>query len=187
MSRHSLKPYMADDTCNSRSNFKQIDYHKPRKLNSYLRCMRDGLNGETPTNLRLPNHTKEVSSRFRRILKSCVKGRSLSEVDRAALSLKKLRTLPLCPNKPAGTVTTIPDDFVHYSEPRTLTVRECGRIQSFPDWFDFQGRYTTGGSRRAADCPRYTQVGNAVPPFVANAWGIALENLLKSVDCQQLK
>jgi putative nucleotidyltransferase with HDIG domain len=72
---------------------------------------------------------------------------------------------------PSPTVTTLPDDILHYSEPRILTVRECARLQSFPDWFAFQGKYTTGGKKRKMETPRYTQVGNAVPPLLAEAIG----------------
>jgi DNA (cytosine-5)-methyltransferase 1 len=87
----------------------------------------------------------------------------------------------LAPNQIAPTITTNPDDLIHYSEPRTLTVREVARLQSFPDWFEFKGRYTTGGLRRREDCPRYTQVGNAVPPLLAEAIGGFLINMLKEM------
>ena len=68
-------------------------------------------------------------------------------------------------------MTTLPDDYLHYAEARILTVREMARIQSFPDWFEILGQYTTGGAQRKASCPRYTQVGNAVPPLLAEALG----------------
>ncbi|RYY06679.1 MAG: DNA cytosine methyltransferase, partial [Alphaproteobacteria bacterium] len=42
-------------------------------------------------------------------------------------------------------------------------------------------KFTTGGDRRTKECPRYTQVGNAVPPHLARAIGIALRNLLVEV------
>ncbi|MBK6780906.1 MAG: DNA cytosine methyltransferase [Gemmatimonadetes bacterium] len=76
-------------------------------------------------------------------------------------------------------MTTLPDDVLHYSEPRILTVRESARLQSFPDWFTFSGKYTTGGRQRVKECPRYTQVGNAVPPLLAQAIGTALAAALR--------
>lgn len=79
---------------------------------------------------------------------------------------------------PAPTITTLPDDILHYCDPRILTVREYARLQSFPDWFVFKGKYTTGGDRRTKECPRYTQVGNAVPPLLALAIARALRDVL---------
>lgn len=71
----------------------------------------------------------------------------------------------------APTMLTIPDDFIHYREPRALTVREMARLQSFDDDFVFQGKRTTGGERRKDEIPQYTLIGNAVPPLLAR--GIA--------------
>jgi DNA (cytosine-5)-methyltransferase 1 len=86
----------------------------------------------------------------------------------------KHRTVPMAPDQPAPTLTTLPDDILHYSDARILTVREYARLQSFPDWFTFHGKYTTGGKRRKVECPRYTQVGNAVPPLLAKAIGTGI-------------
>ena len=52
------------------------------------------------------------------------------------------------------------------------------QLQSFPDWFSFKGKYTTGGDLRAREVPRFTQVANAVPPLVARAMGEMLTDLL---------
>ncbi|EJE4647720.1 DNA cytosine methyltransferase, partial [Listeria monocytogenes] len=89
-------------------------------------------------------------------------------------SLKKRGVTPLKRNTICPTITSIPDDFVHYSEPRIMTVREHARIQSFPDNFHFKGSYTTGGSRRKKEVPRYTQVANAVPPLFAEQVGLTI-------------
>ena len=67
----------------------------------------------------------------------------------------------------------------HYSEPRILTVRETARLQSFPDWFSFKGKYTTGGHRRRNEVPRFTQVANAVPPLLAEQLGLALLRIIR--------
>jgi len=83
---------------------------------------------------------------------------------------------------PSPTVMTLPDDMIHYSEPRILTVREMARLQSFDDKFRFIGKRTTGGEHRKKECPQYTLVGNAVPPLLAKA--IATE-LFKSPILKQ--
>ncbi|MCT3947832.1 DNA cytosine methyltransferase [Elizabethkingia anophelis] len=82
---------------------------------------------------------------------------------------------------PAPAQLTIPDDVCHYdfSSPRVLTVREMARIQSFPDWFVFKAKTTTGGELRKYEVPQYTQVGNAVPPLLA----FSLGNLIKKQLC----
>ncbi|SMC88097.1 DNA cytosine methyltransferase [Polynucleobacter kasalickyi] len=81
---------------------------------------------------------------------------------------------------PTITATSLPDDYVHFSQPRTLTVREWARLQGFPDYYRFAGSRTTGGIRRAGnpregnfsrELPKYTQIGNAVPVFLAKAVG----------------
>ena len=89
-----------------------------------------------------------------------------------------LKLTVLDANGQAPTITSIPDELVHYEEPRILTVREHARIQSFPDWYEFKGKYTSGGKRRKMEVPRYTQVGNAVPPLFAEQIGIALMEVL---------
>ncbi len=75
----------------------------------------------------------------------------------------------------APTIMTLGDDYAHYGDNRSLTVREMARLQSFDDSFVFQGKRTTGGDRRKLETPQFTQVGNAVPPLMAHA--IALEIL----------
>ena len=106
----------------------------------------------------------------------------MDDESRKGYGLKKHRIYPMSDISPAPTITTLPDDVLHYSEPRILTVRESARLQSFPDWFQFKGKYTTGGDRRTKECPRYTQVGNAVPPYLARAIGSALGKALSEID-----
>ena len=162
------------------SSFRQIKYTGRRKLSAYQRLMRSGVKPDhEPNSLRLANHTRRVAGRFRRILRECPRGVGLSKQNQRRLGMKKQCFTPLHPARPAGTITTLPDDMMHYNEPRILTVRENARLQSFPDWFDFRGNYTTGGCRRKTECPRYTQVGNAVPPLMAEAIGEALLHLTK--------
>lgn len=93
---------------------------------------------------------------------------------------KKQTQKALLEDQPAPAALSIPDDACHYhhDELRTLTVREMARIQSFPDSFEFRSKVTTGGQMRSFEVPQYTQVGNAVPPLLGRALGLAIENLL---------
>lgn len=95
-----------------------------------------------------------------------------------ALHTKKMSQRALIATDPAPTTLSIPDDYCHYVEPRTLSVRECARIQSFPDSFVFRGIPTTGGARRSYQVPQYTQVGNAVPPILGKVMGRILIDLV---------
>ncbi|TET34894.1 MAG: DNA cytosine methyltransferase [Planctomycetota bacterium] len=156
--------------------FKEIVYERPKSL--YQKLMHGNVNGRIPNSLRLVNHRPETISRFKKIFRTCRKGVQLSDNDRERLGIKKTAIVPLSPDLPSHTLTTLPDDLLHYAEPRIHTVREYARLQSFPDWFEFRGKYTTGGDRRVKECPRYTQVGNAVPPLLAEVIGEALRELL---------
>lgn len=75
----------------------------------------------------------------------------------------------LNPKGQSPTVVTMPDDFIHYSAYRAMTVREMARLQSFDDSFVFQGKRQTGGDKRKSEIPQYSLVGNAVPPLMAKA------------------
>lgn len=93
---------------------------------------------------------------------------------------KKQTQKALLADQPAPAALSIPDDACHYhhDEQRTLTVREMARIQSFPDHFEFRSKTTTGGQMRQFEVPQYTQVGNAVPPLLGRALGLAISELL---------
>jgi len=89
---------------------------------------------------------------------------------------------------PNITATSLPEDYVHYCQPRSLTVREWARLQTFPDHYVFKGPRTTGGRRRAGDpsrgiwdrdVPKYTQIGNAVPVHLACQVGTKFAEILE--------
>lgn len=96
------------------------------------------------------------------------------------LQTKKQTQKALVADKPAPAALSIPDDACHYDDDsqRTLTVREMARFQSFPDWFVFRSKVTTGGHMRRYQVPQYTQVGNAVPPLLGKALGNVCSQLL---------
>lgn len=96
----------------------------------------------------------------------------------AGLNTKKFSQRALRRGVPAPAALSIPDDVCHYTEARTLSVREMARIQSFPDAFEFRGIATTGGLRRRYQVPQYTQIGNAVPPLLGKALGEVVSSIL---------
>ncbi|ASN53043.1 DNA cytosine methyltransferase [Sinomonas sp. R1AF57] len=96
------------------------------------------------------------------------------------LGTRKHSQKALDPEKPARTVVSLPDDYVHPAESRTFTVRELARFQGFPDNFEFMGKETTGAHRRRVEVPQYTQVGNAVSPWQSYAVGRMLKAHLEA-------
>lgn len=82
------------------------------------------------------------------------------------------------PDSPSATIVTIADDYISPWEPRTFSVREMARCQSFDDSFEFLGKRTTGGLLRRVEVPQYTQVGNAVPPLLARAVALEIKKVL---------
>ncbi len=157
--------------------FKQINYIPPKILNPYQKIMRQGLNGYKPNSLRLARHKQGTIDKFKLTQEICRPGFTLNAKEKNKIGTQKQAIAVLDPNKPSKTLTTLPDDLIHYSEPRILTVRESARIQSFPDDFVFKGKYTTGGKERTKECPRYTQVGNAVPPLLGEVLGYLIKEI----------
>jgi DNA (cytosine-5)-methyltransferase 1 len=166
-------------TSSDTPGFEEIVNSAP--LTHYQRLM--GAGTVVPTDLRLARHSREITRRFQEIIdRSHQEGRlntTISSDLRARFGLKKKALRVLDPDRPSPTITSMPDDLIHYLEPRTLTVRENARLQSFPDWFSFKGKYTTGGDLRAREVPRFTQVANAVPPLAARAMGEMLIDILR--------
>lgn len=163
----------------SRDGYFELDYDVP--TTTYQRLMRLPWPPAAMDSMRLARHSPEVAARFARIIAECTKGVRMNEESRERFGLKKHRIYPMAKGDPGPTITTLPDDILHYDEPRILTVRESARLQSFPDWFEFKGKFTTGGNRRTKECPRYTQVGNAVPPYLGRALGYAVTVLLDEI------
>lgn len=169
------------------NGFEAIAYRSP--LTDYQKVMRTGHEGQ-PSDTRLARHRLEIRKRFASIIKACKEenrlGVTVSSTIRKKYNLKKMAIRVLDPMQPAPTITSLPDDLLHYSEPRILTVREIARLQSFPDWFRFRGSYTTGGHRRRKEVPRFTQVANAVPPLIAEQFGYVLLDIASRFQCVEM-
>ena len=156
-------------------------YKKPAKTKFQKEMRRvSGTSKKGSTmNTRIPAHQEKTQQRFKKFLE----GETVESLKGTDLETKKHSQRALLANKfPKMTVVSIPDDYVHYdiNMPRTFSVRECARLQTFPDHFHFYGKRTSGGKRRKVDCPQYTQVGNAVPPRLAQAVAEHLNSILQS-------
>ena len=123
-------------------------------------------------------HRPEIVEKFDYMIKN--KGEIPPEMQTKKFAQRVLPSGPWGKQGPTITATSLPDDYVHYKQPRIPTVREWARIQTFPDWYEFMGKRTTGGRRRAGDpgkgewereVPKYTQIGNSVPVLLAKAIG----------------
>lgn len=127
-----------------------------------------------PSSHSFAKQTERVIARLKYIQSVTIESKNIGKELKNKLGVKTQVLVPLKPGEQAPTVTSIPDDMIHYCEPRILTVRECARLQSFPDDFFFLGKYTTGGKFRKKEIPRYTQIGNAIPPVFGEQAGLTL-------------
>jgi DNA (cytosine-5)-methyltransferase 1 len=150
-----------------------------KRVTYYQAYLRLGFEGKSPDSHSFPKHSREVEKRFKTLLATQRANKNISKKARERHNIKKNTIIPLSAKKQAPTITTLPDDYIHYLEPRILTVREYARIQSFPDWFEFRGKYTTGGKLRTHEVPRYTQIGNAIPPLFGEQAGFVLKSLVQ--------
>ena len=157
----------------------QSDFQK------YLRTKPDGniaKKGDALTEHEYSNHSERVRNKFKAMIDN---NGVIPEEFRTKKFAQRLLQKKWDDKGPSITVTSLPDDFVHFSQARSLSVREWARIQTFPDWYQFSGKRTTGGIRRAGnprenifdrEVPKYTQIGNAVPVKLAEAIGEHLKN-----------
>ena len=155
--------------------------HYPSKANTdiqkWLRTAKNGKlaqKGAQVTEQEYSAHSAKVIEKFQHMLQS---GGEIPEHMKTKKFAQRLLPKEWNGTGPNITATSLPDDYVHFSQPRVPTVREWARIQTFPDWYQFAGPRTTGGRRRAGDpdaglwdreVPKYTQIGNAVPVLLAN-------------------
>lgn len=146
---------------------------------AYQNYMRSGIKGSIPDSHSFAKHTPEKQAMFDRLMKEYPeKGKRIDGKARKPWGIKQRGLFILDGQTVAPTITNMPDDYLHYQEPRILTVRECARIQSFPDWYEFKSKYTTGGDMRKKEVPRYSQVGNAIPPLFAEQAGYVLKTMI---------
>ncbi len=165
----------------------ELRQHKINTIQRFetLKLLKDLRLGENLLN-KAANVSKEE---LIELINARLNGRINSEAELTHLVTKiydfktqKHSQIVLDPDMPARTVTTLPDDLIHFSDSRVLSVRELARLQSFPDSFIFRGKPTTGGLKRRVETPQYSQVGNAVPPLMAREIGRFIKSILSKVD-----
>ncbi len=188
-----IKKRNIDGTPNENNGLSYSEWSKKGRLNGrfanaknpfYVRNFEELQNTLTHLVAPLQNHktskqNEDVVKRLNVILKSGNYESAKSNLKEIGLSSDKRSYTVLKPDSQSSTIMTIADDYIHYSNPRALTVREMARLQSFDDSFVFQGKRSTGGNKRRFEVPQFTLVGNAVPPLMARA--IALE-ILKNIE-----
>lgn len=148
---------------------------------NYQRMMRIDIDSKNiPDSHSFAHHNSFTQKVFANLI-ACypTKGKRITNKEREQWNIKKRGLTLLNKDDVSPTLTSHPDDYIHYAEPRILTVREYARIQSFPDWYQFKMKYTTGGDMRKKEVPRYTQIGNAIPPLFAELAGRVLIEILK--------
>jgi len=163
--------------------------HEPKtEIQRVLRTTRDGQllhKGDPVTDQEYSDHADYIREKFLHMIEN---DGEIPEKFQTKKFAQRVFPREWNAGGPSLTVTSLPEDYVHYSQPRGPTVREWARIQTFPDWYQFKGPRTTGGRRRAGDpsigawdrdVPRYTQIGNAVPVMLAEKIGKHLAKILR--------
>lgn len=187
-----LKKRQIDGKPSENNGLTYAEWSKKGRLNSrfknsknpfYVKNFEELINNKSHIVAPLHNHktskqNNDVIKRLEVILNAGDYELAKKELKKIGLDSEKRNYNVLKPDSQSSTIMTIADDYIHFSNPRALTVREMARLQSFDDSFVFQGKRSTGGNKRKFEVPQYTLVGNAVPPLMARA--VALE-ILKNI------
>ena len=167
----------------AREGAEVLDYTLPTQ-NDFQELMRKG--SKKVYNHKSMRHSKRTVERF-----ATMKwGQSVADVPAHLMPYKRngngeLSTKAfdqnnrrMFPDEPCHTIpASFYANFVHPYRNRNFTAREGARIQTFPDWYVFQGKPTVVSQKlldkegRTAEkhlC-QYNQIGNAVPPLLAKA------------------
>lgn len=129
------------------------DHFTPRLDNLQIERIKNLRQGQTMKDL--PPHLQHPSFR-KRAARRVMDGTPSEKRGGAPSGLKRMKL-----DEPCLTITSAAiREFIHPTEDRYLTIRECARIQTFPDDFTFSGN---NGSK-------IQQIGNAIPPLLAKVF-----------------
>ena len=148
----------------------EVEYSKNTELSDFQKLMRINNNGTVRN-----NRCRMSNDRAKRLFQHMEEGTKYMDLPKEIRSILPFREdifhdrlKRLVNSRPAWTVIAhIGMDgymYIHPTENRTLSVREAARIQSFPDDFIFCGNMQDS----------YVQVGNAVPPLLAEKLGLEI-------------
>jgi DNA (cytosine-5)-methyltransferase 1 len=147
--------------------------------NSYQRLMRQG--SRNVANHVAMRHTSRLVERFQQI-----KPGDSAYTSSTGATVYKSNNQRLIPELPSLCITAnFQSTYVHPHQHRNLTAREAARLMTFPDWYIFKGKRTLMSKallmkydrHSEANLSQYNQIGNAVPPLLAQAVGESLVSL----------
>ena len=139
-------------------------------LTEYQAKMREG--SDSLLNHSITLHTEKT----RKIISMVPDGGNYKDLPQDLWSTRKVHIAwtRMDSKKPCFTIDTGHNHHFHYRANRVPTVRESARIQSFPDTFEFIGIKTS----------QLKQVGNAVPPLLAEAVANSIIDYFRKCDAK---
>lgn len=151
-----ISSYEAISDLNFKLNFNRgngVYKYSIKAKSLYQKQMRK--NSQKIVNHETTNHEDQTINVISRIKD----GGTIHDLDRKYWEIRKYNKTFQRMNSqlPSLTIDTGHRNYFHYKDNRIPTVRECARLQSFPDDFVFLGSKTS----------QYKQVGNAVPPLIS--------------------
>lgn len=148
--------------------------HSRPPTNDYQQARRGERSPGQLFNHRATGHSPSIQERYAAI----PEGGDASSIP-IHLRTKKVNVFKIARDRPSRTVTcNHRTDLLHPVFARGSTVREAARLQSFDDDYQFFGNLT----RKAKWVTQDDQVGNAVPPLLAQAFA---EEIMKRVNMDQ--
>jgi DNA (cytosine-5)-methyltransferase 1 len=184
-----------DGKPNSEEGLSYADWSKKGRLNGrfphaknpfYVRNIEELDNTLSHLVAPLHNHktskqNEEVVKRLDVILNNGDYELAKKELKEIGLDSEKRSYNVLKPESQSSTIMTIADDYIHYSNPRALTVREMARLQSFDDSFVFQGNFENKRHFKWQPKTQLMQVLEATPPILAREIGIIILNTIQKL------